>query len=72
METAASLYSTNYRTVTTNKRKSRKSVLTPSKSLTLYNDKIKMTPMHASVMLRINKMDNMCHLGKEHLLNEAD
>jgi hypothetical protein len=72
METAASLYSTNYRTVTTKTRKSRKSVFTRSKSFTLYIDKIKMTPLHASVTLHINKMDSMCHLEKEYLLNEAD
>jgi len=72
METAASLYSSTYRTVTTNTRKSRKTVLTRFKSLNLHIDKIKMTPLHASVTLRINKMENMCHLGKEHLSNEAD
>ena len=50
----------------------RKTVLTRYKSLTLYIDKIKITPLRASVTLHINKMENMCHLGKEHLSDEAD
>jgi hypothetical protein len=72
METAAPLYYSNYRTFTTNTRKSRKTVPTRFKSLTLYIDKIKITPLHASVTLHINKMENMCHLGKERLVNEED
>jgi hypothetical protein len=62
METAAPVYSTNYRTVAANTLKSRKSVLIRSKSLTLHIDKIQKTPPHASITLHINKMDNVSSL----------